>query len=66
MLVTRISPFTKKEHSMELPVTQAQFDAWEGGELIQVAFSNLNQDQREFIKTGVTPEEYANAFAGFE
>ena len=58
MKITKQSMFTGKTHTMDLPVTQAQFDAWIGGELVQNAFSNLTLDECEFIKTGCTPEEW--------
>jgi len=36
-----------------------QYDAWKGGELIQNAMPNLSADEREFLMTGITPEEWA-------
>ncbi len=62
MKVTMTSPFTSKRHTQELPVTEAQFNAWKAGELIQVAMPNLTAGQREFIKTGITEEEWNAAF----
>jgi hypothetical protein len=66
MQITRKSMFTGKIHSMDIDVTQEQIDAWEGGELIQNAMPNLSADEREFIKTGVTPEEWEAQFGGME
>ena len=37
--------------------------AWSEGAFIQDAFPMLNQDQREFIKTGLTPEDWLMLFA---
>jgi hypothetical protein len=34
----------------------------EDGELIQDAFPGLNSDQREFIQTGITIEEWDEIF----
>lgn len=62
MIITRRSPFSGKIHSMDIPVTQTQLDRWKGGVNIQSAMRNLTADQREFIKTGITPEEWAAAF----
>jgi len=62
MKITRIDPFTKKENTMELDITQDQLDAWQNGTLIQDAFPELNADQREFIMTGITAESWDNAF----
>ena len=62
MLIERISGFTGKMHTMDIPVTVDQLEAWEDGELIQNAMPSLTPDQREFIMTGVTPEEWENVF----
>ena len=37
-----------------------------GNGLIQNIFPDLTPDEREFIKTGVTPDEWDNMFAGGE
>jgi transcriptional regulator with XRE-family HTH domain len=47
---------------MELNVTQEQLTAWESGVNIQVAMPQLDADEREFIKTGVTPTEWNELF----
>ena len=54
MIITKKSMFTGKWHSMDIPVTQSQIDAWESGTLIQDAMPNVSADHREFLKTGVT------------
>lgn len=48
--------------SIDLPITQDQVDAYENGALIQNAFPNLNSDQCEFYKTGITQEEWDKMF----
>ncbi len=62
MIVTRRSPFTGVVHQMDLPITQEQVDAWQSGTLIQHAFPDLTADQREFLLTGITPDEWADTF----
>ena len=62
MLVKRTSPFSGKTHIMDIPVTQEQIDAWHNGALIQNAMPRLTPDQREFIKTGITAEEWEETF----
>ena len=62
MQITRISMFTNKVHTMDINVTQEQIALWENGTLIQDAMPNLTPDEREFIKTGITPEEWDSAF----
>ena len=62
MLIIRTSPFSGKTNSMEIEVTQEQISSWENGTLIQDAMPHLTPDEREFIKTGITREEWDNAF----
>jgi hypothetical protein len=64
MLITRRSPFSGKVNTMEIPVTDLQLMMWENGAMIQNAMPNLTADQREFIKTGITPAEWAETFGG--
>jgi hypothetical protein len=47
---------------MDLPVTAQQIEAYERGSLLQEAFPNLDADQREFIKTGITKEEWIEIY----
>ena len=62
MLIERESPLSGNKNVMDIQVTRAQIDAWMGGELIQNAMPNVSADEREFIKTGITPEEWENTF----
>ena len=64
--VTRQSIITKKINTMELPITQEHLDIYEtvGDILIQDAFPNLDAEQREFILTGITPQEWNDTFGG--
>ena len=62
MIITRISMFSGKMHSWDLPVTQEQIDRWQRGCLIQNAMPHLTVGQREFFMTGVTPDEWNEAF----
>ena len=59
MKVTRTSPFSGKTNTIEVDITMDQYDAWLAGTLIQNAMPNLTPDEREFIMTGITPEEWA-------
>ena len=58
MKITKRSPFTGKIHTMEIDCTPEQIQKWQNGELVQRAFPHLNADEREFIKTGITPTEW--------
>lgn len=63
MKITRTSPFSGKEHTLEVPVTEAQMIRYENREdLIQNIFPNLDRGLREFIKTGITPDEWEETF----
>lgn len=63
MLIERCSPFSGKTRTKNIDVTQEQLDAWRSGALIQDAFPHLSADDREFILTGITAEEWDEAFS---
>jgi hypothetical protein len=65
MLITRTSPLTGKINSMEIDVSPEQMEelARPGrGRLIQQIFPFLSPMEREFIKTGYTPEDWDEMF----
>ena len=66
LLVERKCPFTGALNTMQLPMTAAEYNRalnlWEDGALIQVAFPTLIAEQREFVKTGITPEMWTKIF----
>ena len=62
MIITRTSAFTGIEHTLDIPVLPEQMALWAHGMLIQNAMPQLNADQREFLMTGVTKEEWDAAF----
>jgi len=62
MLITKTSTLTGKHNSMDLPVTKEQLFHWQSGNLVQDVFPNLDKDQREFLISGITPEEWQEAF----
>jgi hypothetical protein len=68
VLLERVSMFTGRTNTMEIPLSVDEFhagvDAWQSGTLIQNAFPTLDAGLREFIKTGVTPEEWDETFGG--
>jgi hypothetical protein len=66
MKITKTSPFSGNTNVMEIDVTQEQIALWESGTLIQNAMPNLSADEREFIMTGITPSEWAEAFGSSE
>ena len=58
MLITRTSILSGKTRTKEINVNQSQIDKWVAGMLIQDAMPNVSVDEREFIMTGSTPEEW--------
>lgn len=62
MRIIRTSRLTGNTSVMDLPITREQLAAWVDGELIQNAMPQLNADQREFVLTGITPDEWQAAF----
>tara|TARA_R110000787_G_scaffold42303_12_gene104022 strand:+ start:6490 stop:6720 length:231 start_codon:yes stop_codon:yes gene_type:complete len=58
MIISRKSPRTGVVTELELAVTPAQLLEWQEGALIQDAMPDLNADEREFVKTGFTPEDW--------
>ena len=62
MLIERTSMVTGITRSMELPITKEQWAAFQNGALVQNAFPHLSPDEREFIITGITKEEWDDTF----
>ena len=62
MKITRTTMTSGNINTMDIDVTFAQYQSWIDGELIQVAMPHLSADEREFIKTGITPSEWEENF----
>lgn len=60
--ITRKSQLSGITRTLELDITPQQAADYLNGALIQDAFPNLSADEREFIMTGITPEEWDAAF----
>ncbi|TXM97254.1 hypothetical protein FV242_32050 [Methylobacterium sp. WL64] len=63
MLITRTSMLTGETNTLDLPVTEDQLAAYEAGGFPQVVFRHLPPPLREFIMTGITPEEWQTRVA---
>ena len=63
MLFTRKSAWSKKTRTLDLPVTQKQYDAWQKGGYIQNVMSNLTDNEREFILTGIYSDQDVDEWA---
>lgn len=67
MLITRTSLLSGIERAKELDIDEDLYEAWAAGRmLIQNAAPRLSADDREFILTGATPEEFDDAFKDAE
>lgn len=63
MLVTKKSILSGNESTMELDITQEQLAMYETGQYnIQEIFPEFTPDQREFLISGITAEEWDNTF----
>lgn len=58
MQITRTSMLTGKTNTLDLPVTVEQLAEYEAGAFLQDVFRHLPPPEREFIKSGITPEEW--------
>ena len=66
MEITRISKYSGIMRSRMLDITQEQLDAYDNGALIQNAFPNLTDEEREFFMTGITRNEWIEMFSDEE
>ena len=64
MLITRRSQISGEVNTFEVNCTPEQIAAWERGALIQDAMPNFDAPLREFIKSGITPQEWIEMFGG--
>ena len=44
MQITKVSMFTDKEHTLDIPVTNEQLEKWNKGMVIQEAMPHLTPD----------------------
>ena len=63
MLIKRVSNMSGIEHEMEIDITEQQLQKWKDGMLIQHAMPALTADEREFLMTGITSEEWDSLFS---
>ena len=62
MKIMRVSPVTGVMNYMEIDVTEEQLNKWRGGALIQDVLPHLTPDEREFLISGSTPDDWENLF----
>lgn len=63
MQITKHSPFTGVMNTREIDITKAAWrDHLVSGRMIQDSFPDLSPDDREFLMTGYTPEDWVAIF----
>ncbi len=58
MIITRRCIMSGDMLRMDLAITISQLDLWKGGMPAQDAFPHLDARRREFIISGITPEQW--------
>lgn len=69
MLISRKSALSGEVHELEIPVDPEVYASWTDGMtigFIQEVFPQLSADDREFLLTGITPQEWQEAFGDEE
>ena len=63
MEITRTSMYSGITRSRILDITEEQIEAYRNGALIQNAFPDLSDTDREFFLTGITRNEWIEMFS---
>ena len=67
MLITRKSRLSGIVHTMDIPCTPDQLNLYETGTvLIQNAMPDVPAELREFVISGITPNEWETMFSNLE
>jgi len=67
MLITRKSRLSGIVHTMDIPCTPDQLNLYETGTvLIQNAMPDVPAELREFVISGITPNEWESMFSNLE
>lgn len=62
MQITRRSMLSGITRTKEIDVTRDQLEEWANGGLIQDVMPNLSDDDREFILSGITADEWDSVY----
>lgn len=62
MKIMMNSMLTGRINEREIDVTEEQLARWRAGGLIQDVMPDLSDEDREFLISGATPEEWKEAF----
>ena len=61
-----LQPDEERIRTREIPCTVEQLELWANGEHIQAAMPQASPDDREFLISGCTPEDWDAMFGPFE
>lgn len=62
MLITRTSQVSGVQRTLDINITAKQLMAWKLGAKIQDVMPHISSNEREFILTGITEEEWCELF----
>lgn len=62
MIIRKTSLISGITRELDLPITEIEWERYTRGARVQDAFPLLNADQREYLLTGTTPEEWDTVF----
>jgi len=62
MIIKKFNIILQKEVQMDIPITEAEMERIQQGELIQRVVPHLSSDQREFIISGLLPGQWEEMF----
>ena len=62
MKIKRTSPITGITRNRDIDVTNEQLVRWEAGALIQDVLSHLSVEDREYLITGITNDEWQRLY----
>jgi hypothetical protein len=60
--ITRLSPVSFRENTMVMEIDPADLAKYNAGGLVQNCFPYLNAEEREFIISGCTKEDWESIF----
>jgi len=63
MNITRKSVLSGKVSTLDIPVTSQKLIAYESRVSVQDAFPDLSPAEREFVRAGITVEEWAAVYS---
>lgn len=67
MIIEKTSILTGRKNVMDLPITETHYKLYlSSKQSLSKSFPDLNDDELEFLATGITPEELMNHLGSLE